>query len=111
MPPAAARRFPLDASHVVAPRDRVTRRFVLADLIGSSIVAVGPSSSAASTCEFDEPNATITVTIPGVETAVLSRSGDTILVGGVACEGGTTVLNTDLISVVDDQMRRPGSST
>jgi Ca2+-binding RTX toxin-like protein len=62
---------------------------------------------AAAACSFDEVTATVHVTIPGRETAVLARSGDAILLDGVMCETAS-VLNTDLVLFVDDQVGTPG---
>ena len=73
-----------------------------------ALVPAAPASAAgASKCSFDETIATVSVVIPETETAVLSRSGNAIHLGGIAC-GTATVLNTDLVLFVDDQVGTPG---
>jgi Ca2+-binding RTX toxin-like protein len=79
-------------------------------LIGSALILslLTPiPASAATTCTFDPATATVHVVIPEFETATLSRTGDAILLDGVAC-GQATVTNTDLVLFVDDQIGPPG---
>jgi Ca2+-binding RTX toxin-like protein len=84
------------------------RGIAIIGAIGLSL-ALAPAApvAAASKCVFDEPTATVHIVIPETETAVLSRSGNAIHLDGLAC-GSATVLNTDLVLFVDDQIGAPG---
>jgi Ca2+-binding RTX toxin-like protein len=79
-------------------------------LVAASVAAwlLSPvQASAAATCSFDEPAATVHIVIPETEMTTLSRSGNAILLDGAPC-GTATVTNTDLVLFVDDQVGAPG---
>ncbi len=82
-------------------RHRRLRRFARG-LVVSFLLALTLSPIAraggATTCAFDAPSATATVTVTQGVVATISRDGDAIAVNGVLCQTAT-VTNTDVIEV------------
>jgi Ca2+-binding RTX toxin-like protein len=71
-------------------------------LVALLLVVVGAVPVlAASPCSFDDSTGRIDVVIAGTDTAVLSRSGDAILLDGAPC-GTASVSNTDLVMFGND---------
>lgn len=74
------------------------RLIVPAAVMAVLAVLLVQRASAALACAFDDPSATLTVTLGPNESTTVSRQLDTIAVDGVPC-GAATVMNTDKITV------------
>lgn len=73
------------------------RAFVAALVLIASVLIVSPARAVV-VCTFDDPTATVTITLDNGDVARVVRSGDAITVDGTPCDLAT-VTNTDTIDV------------